>query len=80
MFISLCLLFNPTSVIYYICFRTSFAAYLARMRPSKIDKLVLMSGGAPVALSPQRGVFSLPSPVLSCIRPAMTRIFNKYVC
>ena len=66
-----------SSLLYFFSARTSFAAYLARMRSSKIDKLVLMSGGAPVALAPQRGVFSLPSPVLSCIRPAMARIFNK---
>ena len=62
-----------------LLFRTSFAAYLARKRAARVDKLVLMSGGAPVSLAPQPGIFSLPSAFLTCLRPALSKLFYRRV-
>ncbi|XP_067933523.1 protein ABHD8-like [Watersipora subatra] len=56
---------------------TSLATFLARQRPSKIQKLVLMSGGAPVPLAPQTSVLSLPTPCLTLLKPVLTRFFQR---
>lgn len=58
--------------------RCCFAAVLARQRPRLVSRLIMISGGGPTPLAPQTGVFSLPNPILTCIRPILTRIFDKY--
>ena len=55
----------------------SFAAVLARERPSKVNKMILISGGSPIPLAPQTGIFSLPTCCLACIRPVISRGFRK---
>ncbi len=57
----------------------SFAAFLARQRHGKVCKMVLVSGGSPIPLAPQPGIFSLPTCILSCVRPIISRGFRKYV-
>ncbi|KAH3730171.1 protein ABHD8-like [Dreissena polymorpha] len=53
----------------------AFAAALGRRRVRRVTKLVLASGGAPVPLAPQTGLFSLPVCFLSCLKPC---IFNRF--
>ncbi|XP_045156265.2 protein ABHD8-like [Mercenaria mercenaria] len=53
----------------------AFAAALGRRRARRVSKLVLISGGAPIPLAPQPGVFSLPSCMLACLKPC---IFSKF--
>lgn len=55
----------------------SFAAVLARQRHHKVQKMVLVSGGSPVPLAPQPGIFSMPSCFLGCIWPLLSRGFKK---
>lgn len=55
----------------------SFAAVLARERHSKVNKMILVSGGSPIPLAPQPGIFSLPTCFLACIRPVISRGFIK---
>ncbi|WAR00156.1 ABHD8-like protein [Mya arenaria] len=56
----------------------AFAAALGRRRARRVSKLVLVSGGAPIPLAPQPGVFSLPVCMLSCIRPCLFSRFEKH--
>ncbi|CAG5128695.1 unnamed protein product [Candidula unifasciata] len=55
----------------------SFATYLARKRPRRVIRLILISGGPPTPLMPQPGVFSLPYCLLACIKPCLLCRFYK---
>ncbi|XP_013065565.2 protein ABHD8-like [Biomphalaria glabrata] len=55
----------------------SFASYLARHRPKRVMKLILISGGPPTPLAPQPGVFQLPYFMLACIKPCVVLGFHK---
>lgn len=55
----------------------AFAAVLGRRRARRVSKLVLISGGAPIPLAPQPGVFSLPLCCLSCIKPCIFSSFER---
>ena len=55
----------------------SFAAVLARQRHRKVNKLILVSGGSPIPLAPQPGIFSLPTCALACMKPIISRGFRK---
>ena len=59
--------------------RSSFAAVLARERHHRVSRLVMISGGAPIPLGPQPGIFSMPECFLSCCQPLMLRAFRKSV-
>lgn len=62
----------------YMFSRCCFTAVLARQRPHLVSRLILISGGGPTPLAPQTGIFSLPTPVLTCCQPILNRIFNKF--
>lgn len=65
----------------YIIFLLSscaFATVLARQRAKRVTKLILVSGGGPVPLAPQPGVFSLPICILACIKPCISCLFTRY--
>ena len=64
---------NPNFDLYRCC----FAAVLARRRPRRVHKMVMISGGSPTPLAPQPGVFMLPSCMLGCFRPVLNRGFQK---
>ena len=51
---------------------------LARRRPHLIQKLVMISGGAPTPLAPQPGIFSMPICALRCLKPIVNRGFYRY--
>lgn len=55
----------------------AFAAAISRRRARRVSKLVLISGGAPIPLAPQPGVFSLPVCVLSCLKPCLFSRFER---
>ena len=55
----------------------SFAAVLARQRHRKVNKLILVSGGSPIPLASQPGIFSLPTCALACMKPIISRGFRK---
>ncbi|CAL1526442.1 unnamed protein product [Lymnaea stagnalis] len=55
----------------------SFATFLARNRPRRVNKLILISGGPPTPLAPQAGVFTLPYCMLACIKPCLVCGFHK---
>ncbi|XP_062620918.1 uncharacterized protein LOC134282531 [Saccostrea cucullata] len=55
----------------------AFATVLARQRAKRVTKLILVSGGGPVPLAPQPGVFSLPSCILACIKPCISCLFTR---
>ncbi|KAK3098492.1 hypothetical protein FSP39_020023 [Pinctada imbricata] len=55
----------------------AFATVLARRRTRRVSKLVLVSGGGPVPLAPQAGIFSLPLCMLYCIRPCIMCTFRR---
>ncbi|XP_059170986.1 protein ABHD8-like [Physella acuta] len=55
----------------------SFATLLARNRPRRVYKLILISGGPPTPLAPQPGVFTLPYCLLACIKPCLVCGFHK---
>ncbi|KAL4227916.1 Protein abhd8 [Mactra antiquata] len=55
----------------------AFAAALGRRRARRVSKLILISGGAPIPLAPQPGVFSLPVCMLTCIKPCILSKFEK---
>lgn len=58
-------------------FRCAFATVLARQRAKRVTKLILVSGGGPVPLAPQPGVFSLPLCMLACMKPCITCLFTR---
>lgn len=59
---------------------TSLCSVVCTERRTKVLKVVLISGGGPYALSPETfSLFSLPTPILSCIRPIILKIFRN-VC
>ncbi|KAJ8304058.1 hypothetical protein KUTeg_017641 [Tegillarca granosa] len=55
----------------------AFATVLARKRPRRVTKLVLVSGGAPIPLAPQPGVFTLPLCILNCLTPCISCTFKR---
>ncbi|KAH9524826.1 Protein abhd8 [Bulinus truncatus] len=55
----------------------SFASYLARRRPKRVTKLILVSGGPPTPLAPQPGIFKLPYLMLVCVKPCLECGFYK---
>ncbi|XP_048735832.1 uncharacterized protein LOC125651303 [Ostrea edulis] len=55
----------------------AFATVLARQRAKRVTKLILVSGGGPVPLAPQPGVFSLPICILACIKPCISCLFTR---
>ncbi|ESN93521.1 hypothetical protein HELRODRAFT_88632 [Helobdella robusta] len=52
-----------------------FAALLARQKPDYIHGLIMISGGAPIPLGPQLGIFGLPLCCLQCIKCILYREF-----
>ncbi len=62
---------------YLFVHRCSFATVLARRRAQWVDKLVMVSGGSPIPLAPQPGIFNMPLCMLNCCRPILTRGFKK---
>ena len=60
----------------FLC-RCAFAAVLGRRRARRVSKLVLISGGAPIPLAPQPGVFSLPNCCLSCFKSCIFSSFER---
>jgi len=57
---------------------TSLCTLVCSERRSKVYKMILLSGGGPYALAPQKlSVFSLPVNVLNFFKPLIMRIYRK---
>lgn len=54
-----------------------FAAVLACEYPFHVSKLVLISAGAPLPLSPRPGCLQLPDCCLTCLRPVLISTFMR---
>ncbi|KAK3601462.1 hypothetical protein CHS0354_033597 [Potamilus streckersoni] len=65
------------NVIIAHSYGSAFAAVLGRKREKRVSKLVLINGGGPTPLEPQRSVFSLPVCMLSCLMPCLFSKFEK---
>ncbi|VDL98349.1 unnamed protein product [Schistocephalus solidus] len=57
---------------------TSLAVRLAESRSQLVDRLVLISGGAPIPLKPEPGLLSLPSMCLALCTPCIRWGFLRY--
>ena len=60
------------------CYRCRFAALLAHQYPDHVSKLVMMSVGAPVPLSPYPGCLCLPVCCLMCLRPVLVSTLMRF--
>ena len=57
---------------------TSFCALLSSERRNLISKIVLISGGGPTSLMPDKcSAFCLPMPVFYLIQPLLVKLFRR---
>ena len=58
---------------------SSFCTLLSKERASKVCKTVLISGGGPTMLVPEKcSAFCLPLPIFVCIRKSLVKLFQRY--
>lgn len=57
---------------------SSFCTFLSKERGHSISKMVLISGGGPTTLMPDRcSAFCLPMPMFYLLRPALVKMFRR---
>eukprot|EP00116_Pleurobrachia_bachei_P006942 sb/3467204/ len=69
---------NEMNVLVGHSYGTSLCTLVYNERRSRVRKLVLLSGGGPYALAPEKySLFSLPSSILSCLKPIIVKLFRE---
>ncbi|ELU15330.1 hypothetical protein CAPTEDRAFT_83871, partial [Capitella teleta] len=71
------LLCKKRNVLVGHSYGSSFAAVIARNRPTRVSKLIMISGGSPTPLAPQPGLFQAPVCCLDCFTPLLHHQFFK---
>lgn len=55
----------------------AFTTVLARERARRVWRLIMISGGGPIPLAPEIGIFAFPLWFVSCVRPCLDQVFEK---
>ena len=70
---------KSTNVLIGHSYGSSFCTLLAKERAHYISKMVLISGGGPTALTPEKcSAFCLPMPLFFAFKPFLVRIYRRY--